>query len=44
MLSNLTVTNVFGKKGFFQRNDTASITSITLPMSLTIVPRIRLKI
>ena len=44
MPSNPTVINVSGKKMCFQRNGTASIISITLPMNLTIVPRISLKI
>ena len=44
MPSNPTVINVYGKKACFQRNDTASIIRPTLPMNLTIVPRINLKI
>ena len=44
MLLNPIVTNVYGKKVYFQRNDTVSIIRNTLPMNLTIVARIRLKI
>ena len=42
--SNPIVINVSGKKVCFQRNGTASIIRNTLPMNLTIVPRISLKI